>query len=107
MSISVNNQDDLIKYFRDTQPVETSGMTDQQVFGYGQDMVFKTQGIQLPEYEPPKTITQEQPTQEVFDSLDINNVKNQDVSGGVISGLYNSVMNIATSSASELFTDTG
>ena len=107
MSISVNNQDDLIKYFRDTQPVETSGMTDQQVFGYGQDMVFKTQGIQLPEYEPPKTITQEQPTQEVFDSLDINNVKNQDFSGGVISGLYNSVMNIVTSSASELFTDTG
>ncbi|HAI38765.1 MAG TPA: hypothetical protein DCM40_11905, partial [Maribacter sp.] len=50
---NVNNQDDLIQYFRNKRPQFTQDMSDLDVYTYGKNLLFESQGVEVPDYEPP------------------------------------------------------
>tara|TARA_R110002020_G_scaffold138354_2_gene308276 strand:- start:3053 stop:7909 length:4857 start_codon:yes stop_codon:yes gene_type:complete len=99
----VNNQDDLIQYFRTKQPQYTQNMSDLDVYTYGKDLIYESKGVNVPEYAPPvEKIELEQDA-----PLLSSKYQNADVSPDGSKSFLESVYQIGLTGASEAFTESG
>ena len=49
---NINNQNDLISYFRDSFPGYTKEMDDEEVFGYAKGRLLELQNKDIGQYQP-------------------------------------------------------
>mgnify|MGYP003132727328 FL=1 len=100
---NVNNQDDLIQYFRNKRPQFTQDMSDLDVYTYGKNLLFESQGVEVPDYEPPANKIEPEQNAPMLS----NRYQDVDVSPDASKGFLESVYQIGLSGASEMFTDSG